>query len=122
MRTQALLGLPIVFLSSGCTMGARLGPELRSQPNGPVLEARGTVLAGIGSAGSDRGSQLTLPASFSVGEAYHTAWTVPCGTSLNSHHSDSGPETISKLSYRAPSRCVSPLPGSSTLDPSTRNE
>ncbi|HEU5072652.1 MAG TPA: ferritin-like domain-containing protein [Polyangiaceae bacterium] len=69
MRTQALLGLPIVFLSSGCTMGARLGPELRSQPNGSVLEARGTVVAGIGDAGSDhRGGQLTVPLSFSVGE------------------------------------------------------
>ena len=37
-------------------------------------------------------------ASFSVGDAYQTACTVPCGTSLKSHHSDAGPETISRLS------------------------
>ena len=43
-------------------------------------------------------------ASLSVGDGYQTACTVPCGTSLKSHHSDSGPEIISRLSYRMPSR------------------
>src|SRR5947208_2746413 len=37
-------------------------------------------------------------ASFSVGEEYHTPWTVPCGTSLKSHHADSAPEIIRRLS------------------------
>src|SRR5512139_2129795 len=41
---------------------------------------------------------------------------------LNSHESENGPEIISQLSYRLPSREYSPLPGSNTLTPSTLNE
>src|SRR5271157_1779582 len=56
---------------------------------------------------------------FSVGEGYQTTQMVPCGTSLNVHMSESGPEIIRRLSYRRPSRCVSPFPGSRAFTPST---
>src|ERR1019366_7222482 len=55
-----------------------------------------------------------------MGEGYQTDCTAPCATSgLNPHESENGPEIITQLSYLAPSREYSPLPGSRTFTPST---
>src|SRR5665213_165517 len=59
---------------------------------------------------------------FRISDGYQIASTWPWGTSLKSHISEAGPEIMSRFSYRPPSRCVSALPGSSTLAPSTVNE
>src|ERR1035438_473328 len=66
---------------------------------------------------------MRRPFCFRISEEYQTACTVPCGTSgLKSQRSDAGPEIISRLSYRLPSRWYSPSPGSITFTPSTLKE
>lgn len=67
MDSRVLLSLPLALASSGCVISARLGPEVRLQPPGAVLEGRGTVTAGLGSASGERGTQLGIPVSFSSG-------------------------------------------------------
>ena len=62
-----LLGFPLALASSGCAISARLGSEVRSQAPGAVLEGRGTLTAGFGSAEREHGTQLGIPVSFSKG-------------------------------------------------------
>lgn len=67
MDSRVLLSLPLAFASSGCVLGARLGPEVRSQTPGAVVEGRGTAIAAIGGASAGRGTQLGIPVSVSWG-------------------------------------------------------
>jgi hypothetical protein len=67
MSGRVLLILPIALASSGCALSARLGPEVRSQGPGAVLEGRGTVTVALGGATGGRGTQLGIPVSFSKG-------------------------------------------------------
>jgi hypothetical protein len=67
MGSRVLLGAPLVLLSAGCTTSMRAGPELRAQPTGAVLEGRGTLAMGLGSASGDHGTQLSIPLSLSGG-------------------------------------------------------
>lgn len=67
MSSRVLLGLPLVLASSGCTLSTRVGPELRAQSTGAVLEGRGTLTAGLGTADNGQGVQLGIPISLSDG-------------------------------------------------------
>jgi hypothetical protein len=67
MDGRVLLSLPLALASSGCALSARLGPEVRSQAPGAVLEGRGTVIAALGGASGGHGTQLGIPVSFSKG-------------------------------------------------------
>ena len=67
MGSRVLLGVPLVLVSTGCTISMRAGPEIRAQAPGTVLEGRGTFTMGLGSASGGRGTQLGIPISLSGG-------------------------------------------------------